>query len=174
MSRTDPPLPPLDADEATTLVAFLQHFRGTLRRQVAGLDAAQLDQRLEPSTMTLGGLLKHLAYVESWWFQEVLDGQAPHEPWASVDWSADNDWDWHSAAGQDLDELMALFDTETDLSDEVITRRLPDGLDQPAARRTHHGTVTLRWILVHMVEEYARHCGHADLLREAVDGSTNM
>ena len=174
MSRANPPRPPVDADEATTLVAFLDHFRGTVRRQVAGLDTEQLQHRIEPSTMTLGGLVKHLAYVEHWWFHQVLAGGDEAEPWASADWSADEDWDWHSAGGQDVEELLALLDAETDRSDAVVAELLPHGLDHPAARRTHHGTVTLRWVLVHMVEEYARHCGHADLLREHVDGATNL
>jgi hypothetical protein len=89
--------PPNNADERTTLLAFLDWHRNTLRIKTAGLDAAQLDTPHPPSDLTLGGMLKHLAYVENWWFRSVMAGHAD-EPWASVDWDADEDWDWHSAA----------------------------------------------------------------------------
>src|SRR4051794_36646179 len=100
--------PPLSADETATVLGYLDYQRATLRRKVAGLDAAQLDTTLAPSTMTLGGMLKHLAFVEHWWTRCVFEGQEYGQPWASVDWDADWDWDWHSAAGADLEELLAL------------------------------------------------------------------
>lgn len=167
---------PLDADETTTLRAFLDHFRDTLRRQCAGLDATQLDTTVPPSTMTLGGMLKHLAYVEQWWFSVVLHGHEPSGVWADVDWAADGDWDWHSAVHDDPDQLRAWLDEAVVESDRLLDQALArgEGLEVRAARERHGTAPTLRWILVHMVEEYARHCGHADLIRETVDGATDL
>jgi hypothetical protein len=163
------------ADEATTLLSFLDYFRATLRRQTEGLDAAQLATRLPPSTLTLGGLLKHLAFVEGYWFRYVLAGADQVEPWASVDWRAAPDWDLDSAAADAPEDLRGLFQAEVAAADEVIRRVLDDGgLDTLAVRERHGTRPSLRWILVHMVEEYARHCGHADLIRESVDGAVEL
>ena len=87
----------LAPDEITTLRTVLDRHRVTLRRQTTGLDGEQLAVVLAPSTMTLGGLVKHLTFVENYWFQWVLHGRAPSGIWADVDWEADPDWDWHSA-----------------------------------------------------------------------------
>lgn len=125
--------------------------------------------------MTLGGMLKHLAYVEQQWFHVVLHDREPLEPWASVDWKADNDWDWHSAAQDTPDELIALWQGEVDRARKAVDEALEDGdLGQPSKRAPWRDgrTVSLRWILTHMVEEYSRHNGHADLIREAIDGQT--
>lgn len=165
--------PPYAADERTTLLAFLDSHRDTLRRKTAGLDAAQLAATLPPSDLTLGGMLKHLAYVEDWWFGVNLLGEDPRAPFDDVDWEADGDWDWHSAAEQTPAELLALLDEFVARSDEAIAAT--DSLDALAARR-HPSTgegLSLRWILVHLIEEYARHNGHADLIRKSIDGSTD-
>ncbi|MFB7798763.1 DinB family protein [Isoptericola sp. NPDC056134] len=172
--------PPLRADEVTTLRAYLDYHRDTLRRKTAGLTAEQLRTPLPPSTMTLGGLLKHLAYVESNWFVEVYDGAPALPPFDTADWAADRDWEWHSAADDAPEDLQTLFDSAVEAADRSIDAALADteprsGLDGTSAResrRPGEGAFSLRWILVHMIEEYARHNGHADLLREAVDGST--
>ena len=155
------------------LVAWLDFYRGTLRAQVAGLSVEQLDRRIEPSTMTLGGLISHLAFVEDYWFRYVLAGEDPHEPWRSADWAADEDWDWSRASGQGLEELLELLEVETDDSLRILADRLPAGLDQRAARGGDDAA-SLRWILIHLIEEYARHAGHADLLRESIDGATDL
>jgi len=165
-SRTDPPLA---ADEATTLRGFLDYHRDTLRLKTAGLDAVQLGICLAPSTMTLGGMLKHLAFVEHWWFACVFEGHEYAEPWASVDWKADADWDWHSAADDTPEELRAMLDAAVAASDEVLAR--VTDLGQLSQRSGREGSpFSMRWILAHMVEEYARHNGHADLIREWIDG----
>jgi hypothetical protein len=156
-------------DEATMLHAFLDYHRATLKWKVSGLDADGLNRTLAPSKMTLGGMLKHLALVEDNWFSVVLLGNDEAEPWRDVDWEADWDWDWHSAHADTPEDLSALFDAAVTRS-----RELTVGMDLGTAsvkrsRRTDE-PFTLRWILLHMIEEYARHNGHADLLREAVDG----
>lgn len=163
------------ADEATTLLAFLDHLRVTLRRQADGLDAVQLGTRLPPSSLTLGALLKHLALVEGYWATEILLGGELGEPWASVDWDADPDWDLTSAADDPPEELRRLFDSEVAAADAIHRRVLAErGLDTLAARARHGEPPSLRWILVHLVEEYARHCGHADLIRESIDGAVDV
>ncbi|MFD6178459.1 MULTISPECIES: DinB family protein [unclassified Isoptericola] len=168
--------PPLRADESATLRGYLDYHRDTLRRKTAGLDGAQLSTPLPPSSMTLGGLLKHLAYVESNWFLQVFSGGAAMPPFDTADWDADADWEWHSAAENTPQELRALFDDAVARSDRALDAALASGtLDATSvvpSRRHGEGTFSLRWILVHMIEEYARHNGHADLLREAIDGAT--
>ncbi len=167
--------PPHTASEAETLVSFLDYHRDIIRLKTDGLDAEQLDQRLEPSAMTLGGMLKHLAYVEDWWFNQVYADQPAPEPFASVDWNADGDWDWHSAAEDSPEELRALYDEMVAASDRVLHEAFahPSALET-LSRRTFRSdpnrSYNLRWVLVHMIEEYARHCGHADLIRESIDG----
>ena len=121
MERTEPPYA---GTEAETLVAFLDYHRDTLRMKTEGLDAAQLDQRLAPSTMTLGGLIKHLSYVEDWWVNQVYAGNPAPEPWASVDWKADGDWEWHSAASDTPEQLRALLDETIATSDGIIREAL--------------------------------------------------
>jgi uncharacterized damage-inducible protein DinB len=166
------PQTPLAADERTTLLAFLDFHRTTLLGKTDGLDAAQLAATVAPSTMTLGGLLKHLAVVEHSWFLDIFAGQGLGEPWASVDWDADPDWEWHTAADDDPDELRALLEREIARAREVTSGH---DLDDRSVNLDRHGEhYTLRWIVVHMIEEYARHNGHADFLREAVDGSTGI
>lgn len=157
------------ADERTTVQGFLDLHRDVLRRKCAGLSAEQLDTTLSPSTLTLGGMLKHLAYVENWWSTGVFLGEEPGEPWASVDWAADGDWDWHSAADDTPAQLWELYEAEVAAADEVYASAALDDLAGRASGRTGE-RASLRWILMHLVEEYARHNGHADLIRESVDG----
>ena len=136
MTRTEPPTTP--EARPRRYVSFLDYLRDTLRLKTEGLDAAQLDQRLEPSTMTLGGLLKHLAFVEDWWFNEVYaDGPSP-EPWASVDWKADSDWDWHSAARETPARgCGALYDETVAASDRIMHEALAHpGALESLSRRT--------------------------------------
>jgi uncharacterized damage-inducible protein DinB len=168
------PEPPLAGDEAATLLGFLDYQRATLEWKCAGLDAAGLAATVAVSSMTLGGMLKHLAYVEADWFTWCLLGRDRPSPWGAVDWAADPDWDWHSAAGDPPEQLRALWrDTVRD-SRAVVAGALAGGdLGQLARRRWADGRApSLRWILTHMIEEYARHNGHADLIRESLDGQT--
>lgn len=168
------PEPPLAADETTTLLAFLDYQRATLEWKTAGLDAAGLTARLAPSAMTLGGLLKHLAWVEDYWFSRRLFDRPAAEPWTRVDWKADPDWEWNSAADDSPEQLRRLWSEAVTRSRELVTEAVAHGgLDRLATRKgSDPREPSLRWILVHMIEEYARHNGHADLLCESVDGET--
>jgi uncharacterized damage-inducible protein DinB len=174
MDKQGRPEPPLAGDETATLLGFLDYQRATLAWKCAGLDAAGLGATLAVSSMTLGGLLKHLAYVEDWWCSWWLHGRAPAPPWDAVDWDADPDWDWHSAAEDTPEQVVALWGDAVARSRALVTEALGDGGLERLARRTWPDgrAPSLRWILVHLVEEYARHNGHADLLRESVDGLT--
>ncbi|HUZ37819.1 MAG TPA: DinB family protein [Streptosporangiaceae bacterium] len=170
------PEPPLEADEAATLLGFLDYQRATLEWKCRRLSDEQLRIVLPPTSMTLGGMLKHLAYVEDYWFTEVVAGEPAPEPWASMDWEADPDSEWRSSAGDPGDELRALWAERAGRSRAVVTAQLGQG-QATALAGTHpawdgQGRVSLRWVLVHMIEEYARHNGHADLIRESIDGET--
>jgi uncharacterized damage-inducible protein DinB len=173
------PEPSYSNDEVGMLRSFLDHYRATVRLQASGLTDAQLDQPLPPSDLTLGGMLKHLAYVEDWWFAYHLAAAEPAPPWDTAPWDDDEDWDWHSAAGQTHAELDALLAAAIERSDACLEAALaadPD-LGQRVARPRppeRGETATIRWVLVHMVEEYARHAGHADLIRQSIDGATDV
>ena len=170
--RTDPPHA---GDETAVLLGFLDYHRDTLRMKTDGLDAAQLAQTLPPSDMTLGGMLKHLGYVEDWWFAQVLRGADSLPPYDDVDWAADEDWDWHSAAEDTPEELRETWERCVARSRELTEETLAgDGLDATSVLTSHRkgDHFSLRWILVHMIEEYSRHNGHADLIRQSIDGQT--
>ena len=166
--------PPLAGDEAATLLGFLDYQRATLEWKCAGLDAAGLSATVAPSTLTLGGILKHLALVEEQWFSRRLHGRPAGQPWDTVDWSADEDWDFTSAALDTPDELRTLWRDSVARSREDVALALAAGdLGQLARWSWPDGrSPSMRWTVVHMIEEYARHNGHADLIRESVDGLT--
>ncbi len=173
-TRTEPPHA---ADEVSTLRGFLDYHRAVLREKCHDLTSEELRRRLPPSTMTPGGMLKHLALVESQWFSEIFLDRPLMSPFDTADWEADWDWDWNSAADDTKEELLALYDRAIAESERILEEALtrPEGLDALAARATRRGhRVSLRWILVHLVEEYAQHNGHADLIRESIDGRTGF
>ncbi len=166
------PEPPYDGDEAATLLGFLDFHRATLVWKCAGLDAAGLRATVPPSTMTLGGLLKHLAYVEDNWFSFVWSDHDRMPPFDAVDWAATPDWDWDSAADDTPEQLRLLWEEAVERSRAAVREANGDLARRARRSLRDGGTPTLRWILVHMIEEYSRHNGHADLIRESVDGST--
>jgi hypothetical protein len=169
------PEPPLAGDETATLLGSLERVRATLAWKCGGLDAAGLRATAGASSMTLGGLLKHLALVEDDQFSRKLLGRAPGPPWDTVDWDADPDWEWHSAAGDSPGQLMALWQDAVARSRSLVAGALAEGgLDRLATGVTGAGgeSPSLRRLLIDMIEEYARHVGHADLIRESVDGLT--
>jgi uncharacterized damage-inducible protein DinB len=166
------PQPPNAGDEVATVVGFLEFQRATFAWKCGGLDAAGLAATTAASSMTLGGLIKHLVCVEQWWFSQILHGRAPLPPWDEVDWDADRDWEWHTAAQDTPEELDTMLREAVAESRELTRTALADGgLDRLSTGETKSGeTFSLRWIMLHMIEEYARHIGHADLIRESVDG----
>ena len=166
------PEPPVASDEVSTLLGFLEFQRATLEWKCRDLGSTDLQKKTAASSMTLGGVLKHMAYVENHWFSDWLMGRDKLSPWREVDWSQDRDWDWNSAANDAPEQLLRLWHEACALSRLDIASTLENGdLGQLAKRTWPNGdSPSLRWILVHMIEEYARHNGHADLLREAIDG----
>ena len=169
-----PSEPPVAGDETATLLGSLERQRAIFAWKTGGLDAAGLNATVGASTMTLGGLLKHLAVVEEEYFSRRLHGWELGPPWDTVDWDADQDWDWHSAAGDTPEQLYTLWQDAVTRSRAAVSDALTDGdLEQLAKRRWPDGRApSLRRILIDMIEEYARHVGHADLIRESVDGLT--
>ena len=170
--RTDPPAA---ADEATMLRSFLDFYRATILRQAEGLTAEQLAATLGSSTLTLGGIVKHLTLVESWWFRMVFVG-LPDLPWVGDSFAADPDWEFNSAKDDPWDLLVSRYQEVVVECDAILDRALAsrDALDDLSRVPRHGKHASLRWILVHLVEEYARHAGHADLIREAIDGRTDL
>ena len=167
----------MQGDERSTLLGFLDWQRATLEWKCAGLREPDLRRTVGASSLTLGGLLKHMALVEDTWFSYRLLGRPQGSPWADADWTADPDWELTSAADDSADELFALWRGSVALARAATAEALADGgLDRMCTRALTDGraTPTLRWILVHMIEEYARHNGHADLIREHIDGQTGQ
>jgi hypothetical protein len=164
--------PPLAGTEAEHLVGALDRLRTTFRWKADDLDAAGLRTRVGASSLTLGGLLKHLACAEDNMSMAKLSGTPLGPPWDTADWDADPDWEFTSAARDTPEQLYALWDGTVERSRARLGAALADGgLDQfahvawPDGRRA-----SLRRLVCDLIEEYGRHTGHADLLREAVDG----
>ncbi|HEY5683928.1 MAG TPA: DinB family protein [Acidimicrobiia bacterium] len=165
------PKPPREGDERQTLVAFLDYYRAVVADKASGLTSAQLDMRLGPSTLTLGGIVHHLALVENWWFHQVLLGLEPDEPWKGAPWGEDRDWDFTVAASLDPQTILDRYGTECERARAAVDS--VGDLERVSVWRNARGEgFSLRWILVHMIEETARHAGHADLIRESIDGAT--
>ncbi|MER5712362.1 DinB family protein [Streptomyces sp. NPDC042898] len=153
------------------LVGFLADQRATLVLKCAGITDDLAHRAVEPSTLSLLGLVRHLADVERHWFREILAGQADAAPLFSSPADPDGDFD---GATPDPATVTAAWDAWRAAVDfaERFTAEAPD-LDV-SAHDAWRGTVSLRWVLIHMIEEYARHNGHADLLRERIDGTTGV
>ncbi|MEV8566917.1 DinB family protein [Streptomyces sp. NPDC051322] len=168
-SRTEPPLA---GDEAATLLGSLERQRAYVAWKCGGLDAAGLQATVGVSAITLGGLLKHLAVVEDDTFCRKWLGQELGSPWDTVDWDADPDWEWRSAADDSPEQLLTLWQNAVARSRSVVEEALAKGgLGQLGSITTSAGeSPSLRRLLIDLIEEYARHVGHADLIRESVDG----
>jgi hypothetical protein len=162
-----PPDPSDAGDEGATLLGFLERQRATFAWKCGGLDAAGLRATVGASSPSLGGMLKHLARFEDDMSTEWLHGRAQRPPWNEVDWNADHDWDWRSAADDTPEQLYTLWHDAVARSRALLTEALADGGPE---RRGGTGLPSLRYVLLNMVEEYARHNGHADLIRESIDG----
>lgn len=158
--------------EAQALLSVLERNRRTFAWKTAGLDADGLRATTAASSMTLGGLVKHMALVEADWLAVKLAGEAYGPPWDTVDFDDDPDWDWRTGALDAADEVHGLWRDAVERSRRIVTRVIDErGLDGPASFTWPDGRVpSVRAMLLDMIEEYARHTGHADILREAVDG----
>ena len=157
--------------EVEHVVGALHRLRTTFRWKAADLDAAGLQARIGASTLTLAGLLKHLALVEDDIFSQRLSGAGIGEPWESI-WAGGEDWAWTSAADDSPEWLYALWDDAVDRSRTRLRAALAEGgIDQRVHLAGPDGEhASLRRLLCDLIEEYGRHTGHADLLRESVDG----
>ena len=164
--------PPIAGNEAEQLLAALDRLRWTFRWKADGLDSAGLQARIGASSLTLGGLLKHLAANEDYKFTVKMTGEPMGAPWEENGWDGDNDWEIHSAAKDSTEELYALYDGAVARARTRVAAALADGgLDQSVAVTGPDGQhANLRRLVCDMIEEYGRHTGHADLLRESVDG----
>ena len=162
----------MTAGELEMLLFALERSRAQFAWKVGGLDAAGLQRPFPPSTMTLAGLIKHLALCEDSKVAEFVIGQPLGAPWDGVEGMSVWEWCWRSAASDTPAELYALWSAAVDRSRAAWARAIADGgLDQPSKYVWTNGqSPNLRRILVDLHDEYARHVGHADLFREAVDG----
>ncbi|TWP47026.1 DUF664 domain-containing protein [Lentzea tibetensis] len=170
---TDSPWePPLAGTEVEHLVGALDRLRATFRWKADDLDAAGLATRVGASTLTLGGLLKHLAACEDFMFTTKLRGEPVGAPWDALGWDGMGSWEFTFDATEPPEQLYALWDGAVERSRARLDAALADGgLDQLAHLAWSDGRrVSLRRCVCDLIEEYGRHTGHADLLREAVDG----
>ncbi|WP_341719529.1 DinB family protein [Micromonospora sp. FIMYZ51] len=156
---------PYVGDERTMLAGWLDYHRQTLLLKCTGLTAEQLKTAsVEPSGLTLLGLVRHMAEVEAWWFRENFLGERVDYPYFTED-DPDADFDISAA---DAEADFATFQHQVELARAAVADRSLDGTFTSIGRKGR--TCNLRWIYVHMIEEYARHNGHADLIRERIDG----
>lgn len=160
--------PPFVADERAMLENWLAFQRQTLEWKCAGLTPQQLCERsVPPAGMSLAGLVRHMAEVERSWFRRVLTGEdAP----AIFYTEAEPDDDFFAASPATVHADFAVWRAEVERA--VSNAAAVDSLDAVGVQQRQGHDVSLRWILVHMIEEYARHNGHADFLRERIDGAT--
>jgi uncharacterized damage-inducible protein DinB len=160
--------PPLNADERTTLAAFLDAYRADVLSRLDRVTPAQAAAHVLAGTdMTISGIVKHLAQMEDLWFTHKLLGRDLPEPWASLATPTDEAWAWSSAASDPLDGLRALYTAACDRSRAAVASlaTLDDRAALIAFRKDH---VNLRWMLVHMISETAQHAGHLDLLLDGL------
>jgi Protein of unknown function (DUF664) len=168
---TTPWEPPFAGTEVEHLLGALDRLRWTFRWKADGLDGQGLSSRTAASELTLGGLLKHLARCEDTMFTVKLSGAAPGEPWQSAPWDADPEWDFTSAAADSPHQLYTLWDSAVARSRaRVIEAMATDGLDRETHMEADGVHASLRRLVCDLIEEYGRHTGHADLLRESIDG----
>lgn len=166
MDRCERPEPPVAGTEKEVLSGFLDFLRGTILCKLDGLSDEQLRRPHEPSGLTLLGMIKHLTDVERSWFREVFLGED-----LSQLWDADDPGKyWRIEPDETTDEILAIYNAEVNRAREIVADADFDAV--AAAARAKGPGMQLRWIVAHMIEETARHCGHADLIRESIDGQT--
>lgn len=142
----------------------MDYHRATLLNKIDGVSDADLRRPMVPSGTTLLGLVKHLAYVERWWFRRVFLDTDQSFPWTD----ADPDADFRIEADEKTEDIVRLYEAECEESRSVVRNASLEDM----AKFEPRSDCSLRWILTHMIEETARHNGHADILREQIDGST--
>jgi uncharacterized damage-inducible protein DinB len=161
--------PEPDGSEPTLMVQYLDYQRETVLAKTEGLSQAQMVEKHPPSALTLAGLLYHLALVEESWMEVRFSGLPEREPWGGVDWEADPDWEFRTAEGVPPEDLRDRYRAACERSRLVVAAAAD--LDQMSVEALHDGRrFSLRWVMLHLIEETARHAGHADTLREAIDG----
>ena len=153
------------APERVILAEFLNYYRTVFRRKAEGIDDTEgRTAACPPSELTVMGLVRHLAEVERSWFRRgIACEDAPPIYYSDDD---DPDGDFHVGPADTLDEALATWQREVELAEAIFAGAALDDLEQERQQ------YSVRWIMVHMIEEYARHCGHLDLIRQAIDGST--
>jgi hypothetical protein len=173
MTTTERPWePPFAGTEAEHLVGALERLRATFRWKASGLDPAGLRTAVGASSLTLGGLLKHLAVCEDYMFTTKMRGEPIGAPWDGTDWDGDDDWEFTSAAADSPAQLYEFWDGAVERSRARLGAALADGgLGQLVHASSPDGRhASLRRLVCDLIEEYGRHTGHADLIRESVDG----
>jgi uncharacterized damage-inducible protein DinB len=162
--------PEPNGSERELLCQYLDYQRETMLHKADGLNGDQLARAHPPSELTLGGLLHHLALVEESWMEVRFLGLSERAPWVGVDWDADPDWEFRTAADRRPEDLLQRYRDACDRSRRVVATTA--SLDELSLLTLADGRpFSLRWVLLHLIEETARHVGHADLLREALDGT---
>lgn len=154
--------------ERDLLSQYLDFQRNTVLRKTEGLDQEQMARTHPPSGLTLAGMLYHLALVEEAWMEVRFAGLPEREEWVGVDWDADPDWEFRTGALLEPERLRARYRQACARSRAVAAA---SDMDQLSVQAVEGERFSLRWVLLHLIEETARHAGHADLIREAIDGA---
>lgn len=162
--------PPYNGSERDTIVGYLDYYREVMLDKAGGLDKDQLNTTLGPSNLTLINLIHHLAIVEHWWFWQFFAGNDQLEPWASMDFKDSPDWEFEHSDEFDPEVIIQRYRDEIDRARTIIAST--DSLEQLSVMDRNGEKRSMRWIVIHMIEETARHAGHADLIRESIDGET--
>ncbi len=157
--------PPFSGSERELLTAFLDYHRQTILWKIEGLSDTDLRRIMTPSGLSLLGLIKHLAYVERSWFQDDFAGEVVSFPWTDDDPNAD----FRIEPDETTEDILTLYRAEAERSREIVAAA---SFDDIARKPKQKDAISLRWIVIHMIEETARHNGHVDLMREAIDGQT--
>jgi hypothetical protein len=166
MLQHERPGPPNTGDERATLLGFLRFLRATFEWKCDGLSADEFARRsVEPSEMSLLGLLRHLAFVEQVWFRERMSGLDVDRRYRTAE--GDVAFSGATADPTLVEEAWAAWREEIAFADAFIQ----NAPSLEVTCQTDFGELSLRWVMTHMIEEYGRHCGHADLLRERIDGA---
>lgn len=165
--RQDPD--PTTTSERDSLGQYLDYQRETILLKAEGLTKAQLAQQIPTSDLTLAGILYHLALVEEGWFEVDFLGHQHREDFEGIDWDADPNYEFRTALEREPDWLRRRYRDACDRARQVAAGA--GSLDDVSvSTRVGGKPFTLRWVMLHLIEETARHAGHADLLREAIDG----